>query len=906
MEEEKNVENTRPIDKSVVETSESNKEEPPRGVDVKDKVERKADDKPAKSAKEEVTKNKEEEPAGVSSSHTVGYYLKHRINEKLIEGLIIGGLKNMNALVDQGSDVNVIPLSIYNKLTDERPAETDIRLSLASHSYIYPLGITEDVLVDVVGYVYPMDFVILDIKENKKRPFILETPFLTTAKAVIKFDKGTITLRSGKSKISFHRIPEPHYRVEKGIKNDIEPIAPTMTVNRLVLEWEEKIKLHQEKEVKFDQWRSKTFNNERPALVEEKCKLEDEGGVTIFPDGIMSPGSGVGYFISIKLENGVLPSSGYGVLDLVSFVVFGKKADLLEDKQIPSVGYLKRLGHPSDQVVDVLQHDLNFTKDSQVSPCDICPHKVISKDGYIYFLTIVDDYTRVVWVYLVNIKDEVYDLFVSFVNLIPNQFKCNIKTVRSNNGTEFVNNKMHYLFNSFGIVHQTTCAYTPQQNGIAKRKHIHLLYAARSLLFQSGIPLNMWTECILTAVYLINMLPFSVLNVKSLFELVYGFKPKLSHLRSFGYLCFSSILNNSNNPNDDGRGSVTPNDDGNVHPYTKSYNTFDDSEDDFATSMRDNSNSEGNVPTYFGLNTQRNLPENSSLVQPDIKKSSRYVKMLAKFNDYVVGSSRKYGLEKYLFQLDINNALLYGDLSEDAYMTLPPIFNSEKSKSKFDYSLFTKNYDDMFIALLVYVDDIVITENNLPKIEKFKFQRKYCLEILHEYGLLAAKYIDTPLSENTTINHVESDDDHLLSNVGNYQRLVGKLIYLTNIRPGISYVVHCLSQFMHVPLESHLDDVLRVLRYLKGSLATRKSVSGSMASATCEVIWLSNLLGDMGVKGLLHVVLYCDNSSALQIAANHEKSKHFEIDVHLALDIEQHKALCEKLGTDSANCLFFL
>ncbi|GJX97810.1 putative reverse transcriptase domain-containing protein [Tanacetum coccineum] len=238
---------------------------PISGVDVKDKVERKADDKPAKSAKEEVTKNKEEEPAGVSSSHTVGYYLKHRINEKLIEGLIIGGLKNMNALVDQGSDVNVIPLSIYNKLTDERPAETDIRLSLASHSYIYPLGITEDVLVDVVGYVYPMDFVILDIKENKKRPFILETPFFLSLQL-----KG--------------RILKPQLRVEKGIKNDIEPIAPTMTVNRLVLEWEEKFKLHQEKEVKFDQWRSKTFNNERPALVEEKCKFEDEGGVTALDD----------------------------------------------------------------------------------------------------------------------------------------------------------------------------------------------------------------------------------------------------------------------------------------------------------------------------------------------------------------------------------------------------------------------------------------------------------------------------------------------------------------------------------------------------------------------------------------------------------------------------------------------
>ncbi|GKF16391.1 zinc finger, CCHC-type containing protein [Tanacetum coccineum] len=114
----------------------------------------------------------------------------------------IGDLKHVKALVDQGSDVNVMPYLTYMKLTDERPAETDIRLSLASHSYIYRLGIAEDVLVKVAEHVYPIDFMILDIKENEKRPFILGTPFLKTAKATIKFDKGTITLRSGKSKAS--------------------------------------------------------------------------------------------------------------------------------------------------------------------------------------------------------------------------------------------------------------------------------------------------------------------------------------------------------------------------------------------------------------------------------------------------------------------------------------------------------------------------------------------------------------------------------------------------------------------------------------------------------------------------------------------------------------------------------
>ncbi|GKE49535.1 retrovirus-related pol polyprotein from transposon TNT 1-94 [Tanacetum coccineum] len=136
----------------------------------------------------------------------------------------------MDALVDQGSDVNVMPLSIHNRLTNKKPIGTNIRLSLSSHSYIFPLGIAEDVLVEIAGYIYLVDFVILDVKEDKKKPFILGTPFLTTAKAEIRFDKGTITLKSGKNKINFFKIPESLCRVEEGTKSDIDLVATTTTV----------------------------------------------------------------------------------------------------------------------------------------------------------------------------------------------------------------------------------------------------------------------------------------------------------------------------------------------------------------------------------------------------------------------------------------------------------------------------------------------------------------------------------------------------------------------------------------------------------------------------------------------------------------------------------------------------
>ncbi|GJW61069.1 hypothetical protein Tco_0110404 [Tanacetum coccineum] len=88
IEEEENGENNGQIDKSVMEPGKSDEEEPPKGVDTKSEVERKADDEPDKSARKNVMKNEDDEPARVSSSHVVRYYLKHRINEKLIEGLV--------------------------------------------------------------------------------------------------------------------------------------------------------------------------------------------------------------------------------------------------------------------------------------------------------------------------------------------------------------------------------------------------------------------------------------------------------------------------------------------------------------------------------------------------------------------------------------------------------------------------------------------------------------------------------------------------------------------------------------------------------------------------------------------------------------------------------------------------
>ena len=176
------------------------------------------------------------------------------------------------------------------------------------------------------------------------------------------------------------------------------------------------------------------------------------------------------------------------------------------------------------------------------------------------------------------------------------------------------------------------------------------------------------------------------------------------------------------------------------------------------------------------------------------------------------------------------------------------------------------------------------------------------------------------------------------------KKLVGNLIYLTVTRPDISYVVHLVSQFMNTPRSTHYATVLRIIRYIKGTMfpglhysvtsplilraysdadwagdpSDRRSTTGfciflgdsliswrskkqtltarysteaeyrALADTASEILWLHWLLADLETSQSSPVDLYCDNRSAIQIAHNdvfHERTKHIEIDCHF---IRQH------------------
>ncbi|GKV08051.1 hypothetical protein SLEP1_g19738 [Rubroshorea leprosula] len=235
-----------------------------------------------------------------------------------------------------------------------------------------------------------------------------------------------------------------------------------------------------------------------------------------------------------------------------------------------------------------------------------------------------------------------------------------------------------------------------------------------------------------------------------------------------------------------------------------------------------------------------------------------------------------------LWQMDVKNAFLHGEIDREIYMEQPCGFEDKRhseyvcklkkalyglkqaprawygkiaeflvqsgySMTVADSSLFVKTRGNKVAIVLVYVDDLIVTGDDIEEILQtkenlsvrfqmkelgelkhflglevdrtkegiFLCQQKYASDLLKKFGMLECKPISTPMEMNARLCSHKGKD---LTSATMYRKLVGSLIYLTLSRPDISFAVGVVNRFMQNPKKSHLEAVRRILKYVKGTL----------------------------------------------------------------------------------------
>ncbi|GJU74041.1 retrovirus-related pol polyprotein from transposon TNT 1-94 [Tanacetum coccineum] len=173
----------------------------------------------------------------------------------------------------------------------------------------------------------------------------------------------------------------------------------------------------------------------------------------------------------------------------------------------------------------------------QLLHMDLCgPMRVESFNGKKYVLVIVDGYSQYNWTHFLRSKDETPEVLINFLKLVQRGLHAQVRIVRTDKGTEFLNKTLHAYFAKEGIEHQTSTARTPEQNGVLKRWNRTLVEAARTMLSTANLPL--WAEAIATTCFTQNCSLVIPRHEKTPYHIINGWKPSVKFYHIFGSLCY--------------------------------------------------------------------------------------------------------------------------------------------------------------------------------------------------------------------------------------------------------------------------------------------------------------------------------------------------------------------------------
>jgi hypothetical protein len=161
--------------------------------------------------------------------------------------------------------------------------------------------------------------------------------------------------------------------------------------------------------------------------------------------------------------------------------------------------------------------------------------QVKSLGGFVYYVTIIDDFSRNTWMYLIKTKDEVFGKFREFKVEVEKLTNKKIKTLRYDNGGEYTSKELISFCKVANIRREIIVPHNPQQNGVAERKNRSIEEYVKAMMNDHNISMFLWGEESMTTVYIQNISPHCILKNMTPEEALSENNPSVEHLIIFGF-----------------------------------------------------------------------------------------------------------------------------------------------------------------------------------------------------------------------------------------------------------------------------------------------------------------------------------------------------------------------------------
>nr|GEU55348.1 retrovirus-related Pol polyprotein from transposon TNT 1-94 [Tanacetum cinerariifolium] len=476
-----------------------------------------------------------------------------------------------------------------------------------------------------------------------------------------------------------------------------------------------------------------------------------------------------------------------------------------------------------------------------------------------YILMIVDDFSRFTWVKFLRSKDEAPDFFIKFLKMIQVRLKVPVRRIRTDNGTEFVNQTLRDYYEEVGISHETSVARSSQQNGVVERRNRTLIEAARIMLIYAQAPLFLWAE--ISSRLVLNEMTPATLSL----GLVQKSSPSTTFVppsRNDWDLLFQLMFDELLNPpprNDPLLGVPIPTVIS-AQSSTTVWELVPHPDKVMVITLK--------WIYKVKLDELRGILKNKARLVVrgyrqeegiDFEESFALVARLEAIRIFLAYTTHK---NMVVYQMDVKTMFLNGNLREEVYVSQPDGFvdqdnpnhvyklkkalyglkqaprewydmlslfliSQDFSKGLVDPTLFVRRNCNDLLLVQIYVDDIIFAASTLELCDLFanlmcsKFKMSMMGKISFFLGLQISqsprgifinqsKYALESLTPMVEKSKLDEDNEGKAVDPSHYHGIIGNLLYLTASRPDLQFAICMCARFglpksMYMQLKGSFD-----------------------------------------------------------------------------------------------------